>query len=237
LFVNRSDISENIIIDAGYAKQVERLKEVRDILGTFVSDNLTNAENVLLVEGNDDKISLQKILPNMSDMIKKAIQNGEFIIDALDGAGNLSHKLSLYIGFQCKCHVLLDNDKSGVEAGEKAEKSGLISLRDITYTVCNGSPEAELEDCYKKEAYSQIITEKFGVNIDRSEFRNNKKWTERIGKCFLANGKKWDDKIKQEVKLSVANNIPSDPNEVFHPNKRSSIDSLVNSIETMIKGI
>ncbi len=204
-------------------------------MGTIISDNLINAENVLLVEGEDDKIALEKLLPNMSDILKKAIQNGRFIIDYLGGSNNLSFKLSLYRNMQCKCHTLLDNDESGRRSGKKAESDGLATVRDITYTICNGSPNAELEDCYNKNIYMQIIMDEFDVNINCKDFKCRKKWSDRIGNCFLSQGKQWDDEIKSKVKLEVAKSISTNPDEVLNPHKRSAIDSLINILESMIK--
>ena len=101
MFVNRTNLRENIIVSSGKATPVKKIKEIRDALGTKVSDNLINAEKVLIVEGEDDKIALEKLLPVMSDAIKKAVQNGTLIIDYIGGAGNLSYKLSLYRNLQC----------------------------------------------------------------------------------------------------------------------------------------
>lgn len=102
LFVNRTNLSENIIVNKGKAIPVKKIKEIRDVLGIKVSDNLINAENILVVEGEDDKIVLEKLLPNMSEQIKKALQNGTLLIDYIGGAGNLPYKLSLYRNLQCK---------------------------------------------------------------------------------------------------------------------------------------
>ena len=50
-FVVRDNISRNIIIDNGTAKPAKNLKEVREVLGIKVSDNLINSKYVLVVEG------------------------------------------------------------------------------------------------------------------------------------------------------------------------------------------
>ncbi len=63
-------------------------------------------QSMLNREGEDDKIALEKLLPSMSTKIKRAIQNGTFIIDYIGGAGNLPYKLSFYRNLQCKYHVL-----------------------------------------------------------------------------------------------------------------------------------
>lgn len=198
LFVNRSNLNENIIVDSGKATPVKKIKEIRDVLGTKVSDNLINAENVLIVEGEDDKIALEKILPQMSDIIKKSIQNGTLIVDYMGGTGNLPYKLSFYRNLQCNYHVLLDNDEAGRRAGDTAETQGLLNMRNTTYTMCNGSPNAEFEDCLEKAAYKQAIQNEFGVSLDSPEFKGNKKWSDQVSHCFRAQGKQWNDTVEKK---------------------------------------
>lgn len=234
LFVNRISLYENIIVDSGKASPVKRIKEIRDILGTKVSDNLVNAEHVLIVEGEDDRIILEKILPSMSEPIKKALQNGTLIIDDMGGAGNLPYKLSFYRNLQCKYHVLLDNDEAGRRAGQDAENHGLLGVRNTTYTICNGSPNAEFEDCLDKAAYKAAVLEEFGVDLDVSEFRGQKKWSDRIADCFRAQGKQWSDIIEKRVKLCVANAISMDPSVSLNQHKRSAVDALVVALNAML---
>lgn len=234
LFINRTKLNENVIVNAGKATPVKKIKEIRDVLGIKVSDNLINAENVLIVEGEDDKIVLEKILPNMSEILKKSLQNGTLLIDYIGGAGNLPYKLSFYRNLQCKYHVFLDNDDAGRTAGTDAEDQGLLEIRNTTYTICNGSPNAEIEDCYDKAAYDYVIRDEFGVNIDVPEFRNSLKWSDRLANCFRSQGKQWNSIIEKKVKLAVANALPGEPEEALNHHKRSCIDALVCALEAML---
>ena len=234
LFANRTSLKDNIIVDAGRATSVKKIKEIRDVLGIRVSDNLINAENVLLVEGEDDKIALDKILPQMSERIKRALQNGSLIVDYIGGAGNLPYKLSFYRNLQCNYHVLLDNDDAGRRAGQEAEAQGLLSVRNTTYTICNGSPNAEIEDCYNKAAYADAVRTEFGVNLNVTEFRGNQKWSDRIANCFRSQGKQWGDLMEKRVKLCVANALSPDPSQSLNQHKRSSIDALVVALEALV---
>lgn len=234
LFVNRSNLKENIIVDSGKATPVKKIKDIRDVLGTKVSDNLINAEHVLVVEGEDDKIALEKLLPQMSESIKKAIQNGTLIIDDMSGAGNLPYKLSFYRNLQCKYHVLLDNDDAGRRAGQDAETQGLLNTRNTTYTMCNGSPNAEFEDCLEKAAYVEAVLSEFGVDLNVAEFRGNKKWSDRVAECFKSQGKQWNDTMEKRVKFCVAEALPSDPVVALNQHKRSSIDALVTALNSLI---
>lgn len=226
LFVNRTNLRENIIVHGGKATPVKRIKEIREVLGINVSDNLINAENILVVEGESDKIILDKLLPHMSDIIKRAIQNGSLVIDYIGGAGNLSYKLAFYRSIQCNYHVLLDNDIAGRQAGQNAETQGLLTTKNVTYAQCKGSKDSEMEDCFNPSVYKQIIQDKFGVSLNNKEFKCNKKWSERIANCFKTQGKQWGDAVEKKVKLSVAEAIiNSDPIKALNSVKRSSIDA------------
>lgn len=234
LFVNRTNLSENIIVNKGKAIPVKKIKEIRDVLGIKVSDNLINAENILVVEGEDDKIVLEKLLPNMSEQIKKAMQNGTLLIDYIGGAGNLPYKLSLYRNLQCKYHVFMDNDDAGRTAALDAERQGLLEMRNITYTVCNGSPDAEIEDCFEKSVYIDVIWDKYGVNINVPEFKNNRKWSDRVADCFKSQGKQWNSAVEKNVKFAVANSLPENADSALNQHKRSSINALVVALEALL---
>lgn len=234
IFVNRNNLNENIIVDQGKANPVKRIKEIREVLGTQVSDNLINAEIVLVVEGETDKMALEKLLPNMSDIIKKALQNGILIIDYIGGAGKLSYQLGLYRNLQCKYHVLLDNDESGKLSFEQAESQGLLTLKETTFTTCAGSVNSEIEDCFSKDVYINQIFEKFGVNINVNEFKSNRKWSDRMQACFVAQGKMWSSSIEKQVKILVTDALPEDASIALNSHKRSCIDSLVSALENIL---
>lgn len=234
LFVNRANLNENIIVNAGKATPAKKIKEIRDVLGTKVSDNLINAEKVLIVEGEDDQIVIEKLLPVMSDKLKKAIQNGTLIVDYIGGAGNLPYKLSFYRNLQCEYHVLLDNDEEGRRSGQRAEDEGLLSVRNTTYTICNGSPNSEIEDCYELSAYKDAIQNEFGVNLSVTEFRSNRKWSDRVADCFRSQGKTWNENMEKRVKLCVATNLPANDNTALNQHKRSFVDALVVALNDLI---
>jgi putative ATP-dependent endonuclease of OLD family len=229
LFVSRNNIKSNIIVDRGNAAPAKNIKEI--------SDNLINSNSVLVVEGEDDKISLLKILPAMSDKIKKALANSTLVIEEIGGAGNLSYKLNMLRNFLCNYHVLMDNDKAGVDAAGKANKEGLLSVGNTLYTICNGMPESEFEDCLNPDAYKDAIvdTRRFGVNIKVPEFRGTNKWSDRMRDVFLSQAKRWDEGTEKQVKQIIANTIPSNSDIALNQHKRSSIDALVAAVETMIK--
>ena len=72
-FVNRSNISSNIIIDKGVGRKATTIQEIRELLGIKLSDNLISSETVVIVEGADDAIALETVFSKISLKIKNAI--------------------------------------------------------------------------------------------------------------------------------------------------------------------
>ncbi len=239
LFVQQNKLESNIIVDNSTARCAKTIPEIRSILGVLPSDNLKNARYVLVVEGEDDKIALSKILPAYSEAVKQALQSNLVVIKPLGGASNLSHDIADLKNCMCSYVVLLDNDRAGIEAADTAISSGLLKESEIKYTICNGSPEAEFEDCLKPSMYEQIIRDEFNININVTEFRGREKWSERIKNIFLSQGSRWTETIEKKVKLAVAQSIPDkisidNINNVIITQKAGFIRGLADAIENMI---
>ena len=237
LFVQQNRVESNILVDKGTARTAKSISEIRNLLGVLPSDNLRNARYVVVVEGEDDAIALSRLLPYYSEPVSEALRNNSIIIKPLGGASNLSHDLADLKHCMCKYVILMDNDKAGVDAAEKAINNGLATEAAIKYTTCPGSPEAEFEDCLQPAIYSSAILEKFNVNINCSQFRGNAKWSDRMRQAFLSQGSRWTDTIESKVKLAVAQCIPSnieDINAVIIPQRSGFLSGLAAAIERLI---
>ncbi|OOF86428.1 ATP-dependent nuclease, partial [Rodentibacter ratti] len=237
LFVDRENISNNIIVNSGSAIVARNVRMVRDILGVRASDNLTNSNFVLVVEGEEDLISLRVLLSHFSSDLSKALKNHQLIIDKLGGAGNLSYKLSSLRSMLCNYHVLLDNDKAGKDAFSKAERDKLLTLKNVTYINCNGMNESEFENCLDLSLYKDSIESLYGVSLDCREYKQNasKKWSERMKVCFKSQGKDWGDKVEREVKSLVANLVAECPSSAVNPHHQSWLMALIRELESLIK--
>ena len=233
LFVQRNVVAENVIVNEGTAKPAKSIKEIRDLLGVLPEDNLINASHVLVVEG--DKIALTKILKSLSPTLKEALNKNTLVIQPLSGAGNLNYELNRLRSFVCKYFVFLDNDPAGVNAGENAIEKGLLTEADIKYTICNGNPQAEFEDCLNKDFYIEKIKRSFSVDLSIATFSGSKKWSDNVKDAFLTQAQRWTDVIEKKVKMTVAEAIPDkNADEVLNQHKRSSIDALVAALENML---
>ena len=213
----------------------KNIKEIRELLGVLPEDNLINASHVLVVEGEDDKIALNKILSSLSPTIKDALIKNKLVIQPLAGATNLNYELSRLRSYVCRYFVFLDADEAGYDAAEKAIEKGLLSESDVKYSICNGNNTAEFEDCLKKDFYIEAIRNKFSVDLGVTSFRNSKKWSDRVKTVFLSQGQRWTDAVEKKVKMEVTKLIPvEDADSVLDEHKRGSIDALVNALENML---
>ena len=237
LFVQRNNIKSNIIVNDGKAVPAKNIMEVRNILGVLPEDNLRNASHVLVVEGENDKIMLSKILSLKSTKISSAISNNKLVIKSLGGASNLAHDVLDLKNSMCKFFILMDNDKAGNDALKIAKSKSLITEADYKLTICNGSPESEIEDCIKKEVYEEVLLREFNINLDCKEFRNNKKWSDKIKDVRLSKGGNWNDRIESEIKLKVAECVSKCNNseEILIIQKSGFVEGLVEALERMLE--
>ena len=237
LFVNRKSIKSNIIINGGKADPAKDIMAIRDILGVQVSDNLTNARYALVVEGSEDKRSLEVILPTLSPKIKTALNNNELAIYPIGGAGNLSYYLSILKSQMCLYHVLLDYDDSANRHREIAIKEGLLESKNLTQTICEGisGSEFEFEDCIDPNIYKEIILNEHEVDLGiKIPNTVKKKWTHRVRACFKKHGKDFEDREKKKVKDTVVSCIKEDPSKALCKHKGNSIKALAKSLERLL---
>ena len=238
LFVQQNYISSNIIINEGTARPAKNISEIRNILGVLPSDNLKDCCNVLVVEGEEDKSSLIKIFPYYSENIKKALENNYLEIKSLGGASNLLH--DLYDLKHCMCNyiVLLDNDKAGNEAADKAKRKGLLNEEQLRQTICNGMKESEFEDCINPDIYVEYLENKYSISIKNNKsFKGNLKWSDRLKNVFLSQGIKWNDDLEFKIKNEIVDLIPlsGDIDKILIPQKSGFIKGLVIAIENMLE--
>jgi predicted ATP-dependent endonuclease of OLD family len=235
LFVDRENITSNIVVDSGNVRPAKNINEIRTLLGIKASDNLQNANYALVVEGEEDVKALKAILPMLSDKIKKALKDNLLIIEKIGGAGNLSYKLSLIKQTLCLYHVLLDNDEAGRDAYDKANISGELNIANVTFTNCQGMQNSEFEDCLDLVFYKDDLEAKYLINLDVPQFRCNNKWSDRMKAVFQSQGKPWSDRIESQLKDFVSSLIVNNPANSLHNLKRNSIDALIYALELIIK--
>lgn len=131
LFVDRREISANILVADNRAVRASSIKQIRESLGVRVSDNLLAAEIILFVEGEEDRSALRALVAYYSTPLAKALSAGVLAIDSLAGGGNLSYKLAMARDSLCTPHVFVDHDLSGKSRSHShyAGTSALVAAR------------------------------------------------------------------------------------------------------------
>jgi predicted ATPase len=235
LFVDRSSIASNILIDSNSAKSAKDISSIRKLLGIRASDNLVNASHVLVVEGSADVVALGPLLSHLSPTINKALKQHSLVIEPLGGASHLSYKLTQLSNALCVTHVLLDNDEAGKKAYSKAEEEKILNLADVTFVNCIGMAASELEDCFERSTYEADVLSEFGVDLSHNSFRGKSKWSDRARICFEQQGKPWNPKMESQLKATVAIAIANNPDRALSMHKRSVIDALVAVLESKLR--
>jgi putative ATP-dependent endonuclease of OLD family len=128
LLVRREPVSSNIIIRAGQAHAAASLEEIRATLGVRLSDNLTHAELILLVEGADDELVIRSLIGEKSGSLRHAMETGRLVIDEISGVNKLSYRLrGITVAAMCRAYVFIDDDDAAHQAFKTAEAEGLLT--------------------------------------------------------------------------------------------------------------
>jgi hypothetical protein len=237
LLVNRSKIQSNIVVSSSKAEPAKRLADIRTALGVRSYDNLVNAEVVLLVEGDDDKLAMRAILSHRSTELAAAIVDGRLNIEPLDGAGSLGAKAGLFKGILCTIHCFVDNDQAGRTAIDKAKLANIIDDGDYGLTIVAGRSEAEFEDMLDPAIYLEAVRSRFGVDLSVTRPRNRTaKWSARMSDAFNQAGVPFDDLVKMRLKMIVAQAVADNPATAIVSHFEGIISTLVTRLETKLSG-
>lgn len=235
LLVNRANLKNNIVVSNSKAQAAHSIADIRSALGVRSYDNLVNAEAVLMVEGDDDKLAMRALLSNRSPAIASALDEGRLTIEGLDGAGSLSAKAGLFKGILCSVHCFVDDDSAGRAAIAKAKSAGVIGDGDFGLTIISGRTETEFEDLIQEATYAGPVQSRFGVDISSVKARNRKsKWSGRMSDIFAQSGIPFDDLVKMRLKLTVAQAVADDPDTAINPIFEPIIQTLVQGLETKL---
>ena len=234
LFVDRNDIKTNVIVENGKATPAKDVKTIRNLLGILASDNLTNANYSLIVEGETDAIAIKAILSHLSVKLKKALKSNFLVIDYIGGSGKLNYKLTLLRNILCQTYTLLDDDQAGRQAFLNARDARLIKESECSFIRCKGLAESELEDCIDLTVYKNKVLNDFGVDLGSNDFKGKSKWSVRLKNAFTNQGRYFDEAVLKKIKIMVAISVEQNPSESLLPQARGPIDSLVTSLEKMV---
>jgi hypothetical protein len=134
----------------------------------------------------------------------------------------------------CICHAFLDHDKTGLAAFDRARTQGLLTDRDVNFSIVPNLHEAEIEDLYLLDLYCDAIYHRFGVSLKKNQFNSKKKWSDRVQDCFKASGRNWDNRIETEVKTLVSELVKSTPDKALNEHI-TPIEGLIDTLVTRLK--
>lgn len=233
LFVNCLDISSNIIVNKNRAAPATSVADVRRVLGVRLSDNLQSADLVLIVEGDEDRVALEALLSTRSQPLASAIASRRLAIDALGGAGNLTHRCRMYQDSFCKVHAFLDDDSAARTAYSRAEKEGVLSAVDINFASWGSSGETEMEDLYIEDLWNEVLGEAFSLHLSHPDAKG-KKWSDRVRRALKAAGRIADDPQIQMLKSRLAAKAAAVGWSAIHEKKRGPIENLAIALENKL---
>lgn len=230
LFVDRRDVSKNIIVNNKSARAARDVHEIREALGVRVSDNLRNAELVLIVEGETDRITLDCIIRTESESLRKALDTGLFAIDSLGGATNLTYKLQHLRDSLCRTVSLLDKDQSADAAKDKAVSFGLAAKADV-FQLDRGGRETELEDLIQEPLYTHLL-KPYGVDMQNpTPAEARRKWSDRIMAMAGRQGHPLGDDDVRSIKIAISQLVSQAQQPFLNKAYRGPIDALIVELE------
>ena len=232
-FVNRNAIASNVIVDNGNAVEATNIRQIREVLGVKLSDNLYGAKLLLYVEGITDRTVLNALLRLKSKKIGDALKNNELVIQPMSGTDHIEMHLTTAKSMVADFYVLLDNDSAGKEAIKNGTDKKLLFPNDYMLTVYSDlSRDSEIEDMIDVELYRKRIESDYGVDLTIGKFKaRNKKWADRIKEVFKDGGKMIDDGLLSEMKLKVAQLVAANPTKALRPEGEVFLNKLILDLE------
>jgi len=230
LFVERSNVSSNILISNSKATAAKSLKEVRDALGVIAADNLSHASAVLVVEGYSDMQSLTALLRHYSPILRAALRHHELTIVYLGGSSNLSYQLSVLQVALCKVHAFMDYDDAGRSAITGALDKGFLKASEFTYCRLHQMRNSQIEDLIDPAIYAAEVQRRYNVDFGGARRGN---WLERMRGAFAAAGSDFD-LFDGEVKALVATAVENNPGAAIPDHNRAVLNALITKLEQML---
>ena len=235
LFVNIADVSSNIVVHRNQAKAARSIAQIRNVLGVQAYDSLVFAEMVLVVEGNSDRKALSPILREMSQVLTSAFDDNRLVIYSLGGSGNLVSAVRLIVGTVCQVRCFLDDDAAGRDVGNAAINKGVLPRSHVSYTICQGRTESEIEDLYDPKVYAERVAREFGPTVTVADLQGSKeKWSGVMARLFKEQGYPWNKSVEDELKDAVADEVAGRGACSLWSRRRSSIEALVSSLERLV---
>lgn len=207
IFVDRNNLSKNYIVNEGSVNQVYNIKEIREILGVSLYENLINSELVILVEGATDQRILNHSLHLHSEKMAYLLDNGTVLINDISGTNNLKMFLELYRSLFCKVIVLLDYEHNTKNLIKEFVSANLIDNNHVLYNSFEDLSESELENQISGNVIIEAVKKVKCLDISNNfSIHKDKKWSRQIYEIIKYNHREIFeddiDRIKMEIMSS-----------------------------------
>ena len=157
LFVDRSNVKNNYILEKGVIIPAKSIKDIKQLLGVTVSENLIGFELVNLFEGETDRESFIKFIRIKKSPLLDLYDSGLLGLHSMKGLKQLESYVTGYYQYAVEFNVLIDNDSEANLQVRQLLKKGLINESNITKIYVQEKQNCELEDLYVDEITNQAI--------------------------------------------------------------------------------
>lgn len=241
IFVNKNDEGSNIIVDDGSVRKAKSIKDIREILGIEVEDNLIHTRSILLVEGLTDKTFIRTFINRWgTQSLKNKIESGQLKIMDSHGVNKMKSKIQILQQDMMKYFVVVDNDKASVTVIQSLlERQELMSNQYAHIPKMQYQKEVELENLYSDEFISNICSKELNIDIlsKLQTVNRSYKWSNKMAKILPEVGKNFDQQTEDKIKTELANGISetSEPEKYLSDDGQGFVRTLVEQIDQFFK--
>lgn len=200
ILINRDKLNANIIVSDNKATPVNKISQIRNVLGVAMSDNLMYAEYVLLVEGSTDAAVLSRVLSKSSESIRQAIQEARLIVKPLFGVRHLCTEKGWLNTVICRGSLsYLDHDQAARDSVQQCKEKNILEDKEVIFCIVKSKRESELEDMFLESKYLDLLPTE-GIPWQKYLHNQQKKWSDNIADLFKMAGRNLDIlKLKNEI--------------------------------------
>lgn len=235
LLAVRGNVAANIVVSKSKALPATHIKQVRDALGVHISDNLSSAETVILVEGTHDITAVRALIRRNAPELWSKLDDGSLVINDLEGTSKIAYTLSTLHATVSSVVLLVDDDKAGRDCLAKAARDAKLHERFQFRWKRPDHIDTELEDLVETSVYWSAVQTEFAAKLDEASFsKSNDKWSVRMKRSFESAGKPWNDSIENSVKSIVAKAIESSDADPVAENARILMTNVLSAIQDLV---
>lgn len=204
IFVNRTSVSSNIIVENHKATPAERIETIRKTLGVKIADNLLYSDYMIVVEGPSDKMVIERFMQE-DEQLRSMLNDNTITVKSIGGVRNLRNELYNLEQFLCDYMVILDFDEAGKNKAREAQQDLEIPNDKFRYFNLSNYKECELEELYSPELYKHYLMNTWHVDITNGKFKNkSKKWSKRAEELAALSGQILNEEQINDIKKELS---------------------------------